>query len=154
MRPVELPKGWSPRLAVVAGLALIVVWVAIERATTGAWHHVPLGRPSNEYIAAGIGAVMVGVAEEFVFRGIVMGELWRRYGFWLANIGAAVLFAMIHWPGWVLLEHASLGSVLASSGYLFLFGLVMGGLARLEGGIVMAAVVHGLNDLLVGAGFN
>jgi hypothetical protein len=78
---------------------------------------------------------------------VVLGELTSLQGFWRANALSALLFTAIHWPHW--LWTAGLSHVLATSGPVFLLGLVMGWLTRLSGSLAPAVGVHSLNNALV-----
>ena len=74
-------------------------------------------------------------------------ELAALHGFWRANVLSALLFTAIHWPHW--LWTLGISHVLATSGPVFLLGLVMGLLTRLGGSLAPAVAVHTLNNALV-----
>ena len=45
--------------------------------------------------------LMAGLAEEIVFRGLILQELDKRMTFWKANLITALLFLVIHYPIWI-----------------------------------------------------
>jgi membrane protease YdiL (CAAX protease family) len=67
----------------------------------------------------------VGFIEEIVFRGFILQKLAELINFWLANFIAALLFLLIHFPGWLLL-----GSFRTEFGFgmvaIFFLGFSMG----------------------------
>jgi membrane protease YdiL (CAAX protease family) len=145
----------SLRWAGLAGGALCALIVISYRLTFGHWTGIPLDRSWNTYAAILPSILLVGIAEEFIFRGVFLSGLLRGgWGPWRANFIAAVFFALSHWPGW-LAGQGSMGplSFLTASIRLVIFGMAMSGLVTLEGGIVVAILVHSFNDLWVGLFF-
>lgn len=45
--------------------------------------------------------IMAGLAEEIVFRGLILQEINKRMAFWKANGITALLFLVIHYPIWI-----------------------------------------------------
>jgi len=63
--------------------------------------------------------------EEFLFRGLVLNELSRTFGFWRGNLFCSLLFTMIHWPHW--LWSKGIHTIFSmDSGAILLFSLVLG----------------------------
>ena len=152
-RSTAAAYGVLPSLGRRFCLALLCLGLLVHFVTTGRWHDMPLDRAPSDYAVAAVGAIIVGFLEEFVFRGLVMGALWRRHGYWIANVISALLFVVIHWPGWIVLGHLPTISIITISANVLVFGIVMELLSGLEGGIRLASAFHVLNDLLIGAVF-
>jgi membrane protease YdiL (CAAX protease family) len=126
------------------------------RLTFGHWTGIPPHEDWTTYAAIVPSIVLVGIAEEFVFRGVFLSGLLRNgWAPWRANLITATLFALSHWPGWFA-GPSSMGPFahITASIRLMVFGLVVGGLTTLEGGILIAIVVHSFNDLWVGLFFH
>jgi len=148
---LKLPRPFSRHWATILITEFVCCAQIVHIATTGERHE--MSERLWDYVVAANAALLIGSVEEFVFRGIVMGELWRRHGFWIANLASALLFVLIHWPGWIMLGHLPPISLMTISVNIFVFGLVMGVVAGLEGNIRLAIVLHALNDFLIGAVF-
>jgi membrane protease YdiL (CAAX protease family) len=87
--------------------------------------------------------------EEFLFRGFVLTELARTFGFWRGNLFCSLLFTMIHWPYWVWSK--GIHTVFSmDSGAIFLFSLVLGYLVKKTESLWPAIIVHTLNNFIVG----
>lgn len=93
--------------------------------------------------------VVAPFAEEFVFRGSVLGSLLRRYPFGIANILASLLFVVAYLPGWyftgVLTERLTqpLGGALS----IFVLGLLFGFVVLKSRSVVGGMIAHGINNL-------
>jgi membrane protease YdiL (CAAX protease family) len=149
---LDLQRAFSHRWAALLSAVLIYA-VPTYYAVASAGHRHAMPDRIWDYVVATNGPLLVGSVEEFVFRGIVMGELWRRHGFWIANLASALLFVLIHWPGWIALGHLPPMFLMTFSARVFVFGLVMGIIVGLEGNVRWAIVLHSLNDFLLGAAF-
>lgn len=149
-------KGQAPRLVPITVISLTIGHLCWLKLSTDSWHGIPADLPQSHYLAGVIGGLLVGLAEEFVFRGIFLSALIaRRWPFAAANIIVALFFMLIHWPGWLLLGSGmSPVDLLFASLNILLFGLAMGGLVWLEGGLIAAILVHAAIDLSNGLGFS
>lgn len=78
--------------------------------------------------------LLAPVAEEFVFRGMLMRRWIASRGFWPGIVGSAVVFSLLHPPNW-------LGS--------FAFGIVAGVLYLWSGSLLLPIVAHVINNLFV-----
>ena len=78
-----------------------------------------------------------GLIEEFAYRGVLTLILASFIGYWSAAIASALLFG---------LGHLSAGWRGAGSGVLF--ALAMQAIVYLSGGLLLAALVHAIYDLL------
>jgi membrane protease YdiL (CAAX protease family) len=145
----------SPRMARITALALIALIVIGYRWTYGHWTGIPSNRTWDVYTAVLPGVLLVGLAEELVFRGVFFsGLLQAGWSARTASLLASIMFTLSHWPAW-LIASGPIGPVamLAASTRLAVFGLVMNGLVILEGGLLLAIIVHAFNDLWVGVFF-
>lgn len=58
-------------------------------------------------------AVFVPIMEEIVFRMVIFGSLFQRFGFWIAAISSGLIFAVVHWDFENLLVYLAMGVVFA-----------------------------------------
>ncbi|WP_416148611.1 lysostaphin resistance A-like protein [Salipaludibacillus sp. HK11] len=58
-------------------------------------------------------AVFVPIIEELVFRMVIFGSLFKRFGFWIAAISSGLIFAVVHWDFEHLLVYLAMGIVFA-----------------------------------------
>ena len=56
-----------------------------------------------------LGMSVVAFAEELLFRGLVFQQLRKTRSFQRANLLTALLFLLIHWPGWLYMQGPHLG---------------------------------------------
>jgi membrane protease YdiL (CAAX protease family) len=77
------------------------------------------------------------VAEEFIFRGLLLRASMRHVSFPLANTVQAALFSALHFD-------------LTAAPYLFVCGLAFGLLARYSGGLLAPMVAHAIFNLVAG----
>jgi membrane protease YdiL (CAAX protease family) len=82
--------------------------------------------------------LLVGPAEELLFRGVVQGALQRGYGTWPGLVGASALFALIHWSSYI-----GEGRVVTLA-TIFVLGGLLGYLYTRTDNILVPAAAHGL----------
>ncbi|UCZ53711.1 CPBP family intramembrane metalloprotease [Bacillus shivajii] len=58
-------------------------------------------------------AVLVPVMEEIVFRMVIFGSLYKRFGFWISALLSGFIFAIVHWDFEHLLVYLAMGVVFA-----------------------------------------
>lgn len=88
----------------------------------------------------------VGFVEEFIFRGYIQLRLCAWLG---ENRGLAltsVLFSLWHIPQKIIVEGATLSTLLPSLAYLLLLGLVFGWIMKKTGNIVAPAIYHAIHN--------
>src|SRR5262245_26737117 len=84
----------------------------------------------------------IGLIEEVPFRGLILQELEPHYGWVVANLISALLFVLIHVPGWV-----SLGTWRAVTAVVvFGLGVVFGVAFRISASLWSAVIAHSTND--------
>jgi membrane protease YdiL (CAAX protease family) len=133
--------GLARATGLLRGLGIAAGWVAVSalagRLLPGQWP-TPVA-PSE--IATHLFLVCVGpFLEELVYRGFVLRTLVDGgLGFWRANALTAVLFALLHVPGWLFMGRSPAACarelpLIALTGFVF-------GAARARGGSLWASVV-------------
>jgi len=143
---------WSvPRALIIASLVavvlrapLIIFWLVSSDAPSalgeGSLQWEMLEQVNQEFgvlTTFWLIAIAAPVAEEFLFRQVLLTTFSRHISFWAANVLQAVLFAAMH---------------LDASGliYIFLMGLVAGFIARRSGGLLAPIVFHAAFNLIAG----
>jgi len=81
----------------------------------------------------------VGIAEELLFRGLIQRDLMRAFGWKWALLAASVLFAVMH------LTWRSIPEL----GFVFLAGLILGGLYLKTKSLVAPIIAHGVNNVIL-----
>jgi membrane protease YdiL (CAAX protease family) len=148
LHPVERH---SIRMVLALTVFLTVILLLGMRLTRGHWFIIPAGHSTLEYLVFVGGVWLLALGEEFTFRGVFLSGLLRSgFPFWQANAIAAAAFALSHWPGWLMFGGMPAIDLLTATVRVFVFGCVMGGLVRAEGGLIAAISIHTLNDVLVG----
>lgn len=87
-----------------------------------------------------ISIIIVGPAEELLFRGLVQGRIKRAIGPVGAIIIASAVFASIHIPGLI----GTPMRLIATVSVIFVLALILGSLYEITGNLVIPAIVHGL----------
>jgi len=124
--PEELTYGLAIGTAMFA-----VVFIVLER--IGAYSLSPGGQ--TPWLAAGIGALLTGLAEELLFRAVVFRLLMRAFGPWWALLISAALFGAAH----LMNPHASL---MAGTAVAVEAGLMLAAFYLLTGRIWLSVGVH------------
>jgi len=138
---------------IVAG---IVVLVGANNGITRLFAAVDVSLGDNAAVTVGAGEpaylltmvvfslLVVGPAEELLFRGVVQGRLRETWGVWPSILAATVLFG---------LSHASVsGGVAGIAAYIVtatLLGVLLGYLYERTDNIVVPAVIHGVNNAVI-----
>jgi membrane protease YdiL (CAAX protease family) len=91
-----------------------------------------------------VSIVIVGPAEELLFRGLVQGRIKRAIGPVGAIVIASAVFASIHTFGLL----GSPWQMIATLSVIFVLALILGSLYELTGNIVIPAIVHGLYNAI------
>ncbi len=91
-----------------------------------------------------LSVLVVGPAEELLFRGAIQGLLRRAWGPWPAVVGASALFGALHFS----VGAGPLPGVLAYVAIAFLLGMVLGIVYEQTGNLVVPALAHGLFNAL------
>jgi hypothetical protein len=125
-------------LAAVVILSLLVFSLGLEGAPNSVG---VVGEEAPVFLLAValLSILLVGPAEELLFRGAVQGRLRRAFGPAGAIVGASLLFGSIH----ALAVVGTLGATLVSVGLISVVSLVLGYVYERTGNLVVPALVHG-----------
>lgn len=97
----------------------------------------------NDYLN---GFVVAGIAEEIVFRGLILQEINKRVAFWKANVITALLFLVIHYPFWIYNESIfDFGTHI----YVVLLGLLFGFVYKKTGSLWSVVLLHAFHNFFV-----
>jgi membrane protease YdiL (CAAX protease family) len=88
--------------------------------------------------------VLVGPAEEFLFRGAVQGNLRTAFGPAVAIGATAAVFGLIHVSNFLAVGAPLTVAVWASIGLVVLNGVIYGGLYERTGNLTVPILAHGL----------
>ena len=132
-------------LAAVIGAAYLVFVCLLLRATAEA--EQPLAAGAALLQVHTLYALLNAALEEVFVRGFLLGQLLRFTSSLRAQACVAVLFGLVHLPGWLGVDGVHIGLV-PSLFMVTLLGAVLGGVARLSNSILPAIVLHFVNNLL------
>jgi len=102
------------------------------------------GEPAYLLTMIAFSLLVVGPAEELLFRGVVQGRLRETWGVWPAILAATVLFGLSHAS-----VSGGLGGVVAYILTATLLGVLLGYLYERTDNIVVPAVIHGVNNAVI-----
>ena len=120
------------------GAFVIGEWIGIERDTQMLFE-IARQDPMVFFIAAALSILIIGPAEELLFRGIIQTRLRETLGVGAGITVATAIFALVHITGFGSLEGGLLGVSV-----LFLVGLVLALAYEYTGNLVVVAIMHGL----------
>ncbi|MDW2980842.1 CPBP family intramembrane glutamic endopeptidase [Rhodanobacter sp. KK11] len=137
-------------LALAVGLAapflgaVLTQWLAQDHTVTQGIRQIGDNTPPGLRVPLVLVVVGVGpLAEELLFRGVLLSALMKRMHTGWAVAGSSLLFALVHLPGlayqWYALPN------------LLLLALLLAGLRLRSGSIWPAVLAHGVNNLLATA---
>ncbi|MFJ7183958.1 CPBP family intramembrane glutamic endopeptidase [Lysinibacillus xylanilyticus] len=92
------------------------------------------------------GFLMAGIAEEIVFRGLILQEINKKMAFWKANIITALLFLVIHYPVWIYNE---IFFHFGTHVYIFILGILFGFVYKKTGSLWSVIIFHALHNFFV-----
>jgi membrane protease YdiL (CAAX protease family) len=157
--------GWGRALftGLVWGvIAVAGLWAAGWRLGAYTWNPPSAGAMVGIILRTGLAACVVGLLEEFFFRGVVYGALRKSMRWWGAALWASVFYALLHFAqpapplgvvhvqwfsGWDLLRQvpgAGVGwsNLWPSIGTLFLAGLLLCRLYAQRGDLYFSIGLH------------
>jgi len=142
------PARWLG-LAPISGGQAACALIAFASIVCGNLLRVHFGAAPVHQLAAMTPAVLawsfVAVfVEELVFRGVVQTRLEERYAAPVAILIAAVLFLLVHVPGWTIL---AIPTDVRTATSIFLIGVICGGLRHWSGSLWPAVAAHWANNL-------
>jgi membrane protease YdiL (CAAX protease family) len=89
--------------------------------------------------------LLVGLVEEIPFRGFLLQDLSKRTTFLRANLIVALLFTLMHYPGWFV-QHATVISFIINSFGIFIRALFFGWLMKRTDSIWAPVIFHMANN--------
>lgn len=149
--PTRREIAWIVGGTIVALTAYAMVAVlfstAMQNVTTGL-SEIVAAHPILAPIIGGLSIILVGPAEELLFRGAIQGRLRRTFGGAVSILLAAILFAAIH------VRTGPLLGVLVTLGVIFTVGIVAGTAYERTGNLTVSMLIHGLyNAVVLGVGY-
>lgn len=102
--------------------------------------------PTLLLILIPVSIVVIGPAEELLFRGLVQGRIKRAIGPVGAIVAASAVFSSIHVSG--LIASGAPQQIIATLSVIFVLALVLGSLYEITGNLVIPAIVHGLYNAI------
>lgn len=136
---VNVKKGllWGAVLSLVIGLYFAVeTYILYEKS-------FQFSLSFDDYLNS---FLMAGIAEEFVFRGLILQEINKKITFWKANIITALLFLVIHYPIWI---YNSEFFMLGAHIYIFAVGLLFGLVYKKTGSLWSVVILHIFHNFFV-----
>lgn len=136
---VNVKKGlfWGLALSMLVGLYFSFETYILN----GQTFHFSLS--FNDYLN---GFIMAGIAEEIVFRGLILQEINKRLTFWKANVITALLFLVIHYPFWIYNgSFFNFGTHI----YVVLLGLLFGFVYKKTGSLWSVVLLHAFHNFFV-----
>ena len=137
----------------IAGAIVVVVWLSLVVLGEAVLSHRNVGamlrQRSSEWLSILVGVSASPIWEEILFRGFFLNQLNGRIRFWNANVIAALLFMLVHWPYWVSKNGFSTG-VIKDSINVFLLGCLFGWLMKKSNSLWPPIGAHIANNFLSG----
>jgi membrane protease YdiL (CAAX protease family) len=131
-------SNWRKWLAWGGGLGAILGLMGI---VSNYWQGEPIFPTELSWPLVNV-LVTAPILEEFLMRGAIMGNLERGGSFWIANGMSALMFLILHVPGWLFM-----GTALNHALPVFLLGLAFGYATKRSGSIMGGIIAHFLNNL-------
>lgn len=138
------PRGLA--MAAVGAVIYLALIVALMRAT-----RPPEAGPADWGALAPLTVLYIALKaalEELFMRGFLLGQLVRFTTSFRAQACVAVLFALMHLPNWIAVQHMSTEQLLPSLIAVLVLGIVLGAVARASNNIVPSIVLHFVNNLI------
>lgn len=94
-----------------------------------------------------LNTLFVGISEEMMFRGLLFSGLYKRYSYWVACLGVAVLFGLVHvLNGFITGDFVS---GLLQAGLVAFSGLLFMAMRLGMGSIIPVIIMHWLWDFSI-----
>ncbi|MFC7044195.1 CPBP family intramembrane glutamic endopeptidase [Halobacteriaceae archaeon GCM10025711] len=132
------------RLALILGVGALGLPVAGNSVTDLAQE----GVVASLLLLVPVSVLVIGPAEELLFRGVVQKYLYGSFSRWGAVAVASVLFALVHLPTTYYADPDPV-AVAVTLAILFGLSLVLGGLYVRTDNLLVPVVAHGLYDAVL-----
>jgi len=130
------------------GIVASIIFIAIAAPLTMLSKGMDIGVESISVAPIWVALSFAVVIEEIVFRGYLLNS-FLCYGKAKAVLISSILFLLIHFPGWWLLEtHPSLASWITTSGSIFILGVILSILFLRFNSLWICILVHSANNLV------
>lgn len=128
---------WGILLSLLLGAGLILE----EYLFNGVSFHFSLS--FDDYLNT---VIMAGLAEEIVFRGLILQEFNKKWTFWKANVVTALLFLVIHYPIWIYN-----GTFLPFDSHIYVFfvGILFGFIFKKTGSLWTVIILHAFHNYVL-----
>jgi membrane protease YdiL (CAAX protease family) len=93
-----------------------------------------------------VSILTVGFIEETMFRGFILQKLAEVFNFHVANIITAILFLLIHFPGWIYMGTFQKWGIVTMIAIMVL-GLICGYLLKYTKSLWGSMILHMINNL-------
>lgn len=149
---LNIPDKRQFALIVGGTLALLLAFFAIGTATSFFGNAQPSEHTMAQTVTTGdldpqflllmvpISFLVIGPAEEFVFRNLVQKRLYEDFTKLAAVVISSLIFAVVHYPAYAT---GPIADVLLSLGSVFTFSLILGGAYAWSENLLVPAVMHG-----------
>ena len=134
-------------------IGLIVLWLGASITSFFLANRFGIEQPQQDIIELGqqdptifillgvLSLLIVGPAEELLFRGVIQTRLRETFGVVVALTLATAVFALIHLPGFL---GGGIDAALLGVSTLFVVGAVLAVVYEYTGNLVIVALLHGL----------
>ncbi|WP_245998426.1 CPBP family intramembrane glutamic endopeptidase [Halalkalicoccus subterraneus] len=144
---IKIPTKYQAVWIVASALGMLAIPLIIEivSSTTGIQYgrvdqQLLTGSPEMVLVLVVLSVVLIGPAEEYLFRGVIQGRLSQSMGASAAIVIASLLFVLPHAIGYT----GGVGAIVLLSIAPFSLGLVMGALYEWFNNLSLPILAHGL----------
>lgn len=95
-----------------------------------------------------VSVLLVGLSEDILFRGFILQKANEYTKFWIANVINAILFTLIHYPGWFLEGNLNMQKLIVQSLYVLIFALLQGYILKKTKSLWACMIVHSFNNFM------
>jgi membrane protease YdiL (CAAX protease family) len=86
--------------------------------------------------------------EEIMFRGFIVQRISKLSKFWIGNILGAVLFALIHIQGWIIMGNFIIPISINTAVSIFIFALIQGIVLKKTNSLWACVLIHIINNAI------
>ena len=90
--------------------------------------------------------LIAGLAEEILFRGLILQELNKKITFWKSNVITAILFLVVHYPIWI---YNNIIFHYGSHVYVFFIGLLFGFVYKKTSSLWSVVILHAFHNFIL-----
>lgn len=144
--PDRRTLGWATvGLMALVGLSFAVATLGVPTAEHGLTDRVRAAGVSSLWVLVPISLLVVGPAEELVYRNLVQKTLARGMGVAPAVLGASAIFAIAHFPAYASPDvQATLGSLVV----VFALSCILGAIYARTQNLLAVGLLHGAYDVV------